>query len=184
MDLGDRAMIKVFKNVGKILLGISIVCIALIALLFFNGGIGVSKSKLESDIRTSQNINEDWSIEGNISDTMAAFISYPEDKTDHTYSVYVNRPGCSIGYFFRGGGDLAGTGKYIAEYTVEGYKERAFISMNEPKVERIEIDDGNSLQVIDVDSDKPFAIVLPVNAGAITFYDVNGNTVEYLNNPL
>ena len=26
--------------------------------------------------------------------------------------------------------------------------------------------------------------VLPINAGTITFYDVNGNTVEYWNNPL
>ena len=31
---------------------------------------------------------------------------------------------------------------------------------------------------------KPFAIVLPINAGNITFYDVNRNTVEYWNNPL
>ena len=29
-----------------------------------------------------------------------------------------------------------------------------------------------------------FAIVLPINAGNITFYDVNRNTVEYWNNPL
>jgi len=38
--------------------------------------------------------------------------------------------------------------------------------------------------VVDIDSNKPFAIVLPINAGNITFYDVNRNTVEYWNNPL
>ena len=47
-----------------------------------------------------------------------------------------------------------------------------------------EIDDGNTIQVLDIDSNKPFAIVLPINAGTITFYDVNGNTVEYWNNSL
>lgn len=46
------------------------------------------------------------------------------------------------------------------------------------------MDDGNSLQVIDIDSRKPFAIILPVNAGNIRFVDVNGNEVEFLNHPL
>lgn len=170
------------KNAAKISLGILIACIVFAGLLYLNGNIGVSKSKLESDIRSSQNIDDDWLIEGNVSDTMAAFISYSEDKTDHTYSVYVNRPGCSIGYFFRSGGDLTGTGKYIAGYIAEGYQKRAFISMNELKVERVEISDGNLVQVIDIDSDKPFAIVLPVNAGSIVFYDINGNIVEYWEN--
>ena len=92
----------------------------------------------------------------------------------------VNRPGLSFGYFFRGGGDLTGMNVGITEYTVEGYKERAFISMNQQQVERLEIDNGNSVQVIDIDSKKPFAIVLPVNAGSIAFYDVDGNTVEFV----
>ena len=35
-----------------------------------------------------------------------------------------------------------------------------------------------------IHSYKPFAIVLPISAGTITFYDVNGNTVEYWNNSL
>ena len=69
-------------------------------------------------------------------------------------------------------------------YTVEGYNERAFISMNQQQVTQLEIDDGNTIQVLDIDSNKPFAIVLPISAGTITFYDVNGNTVEYWNNSL
>lgn len=35
-----------------------------------------------------------------------------------------------------------------------------------------------------IDTDKPFAIVLPMNAGNIAFYDIDGNIVEYTNNPL
>ena len=56
--------------------------------------------------------------------------------------------------------------------------------MNRQQAARAEIDDGNEVQVLDIDSRKPFAIVLPVNAGSITFYDVNGNTVLYQRNPL
>ena len=56
--------------------------------------------------------------------------------------------------------------------------------MNQQQVQQLEIDDGNAIQVIDIDSNKPFAIVLPINAGNITFYDVNRNTVEYWNNHL
>ena len=85
---------------------------------------------------------------------MAAFISYPQDKTDHTFSVYVNRPGLSFGYFFRGGGDIVEVDDYIAEVVVEGNNERAFISMNTQNIVRLEVDDGNGIQVIDIDSGK------------------------------
>ena len=146
--------------------------------------IGVTSSKLEADIRSSQKIKDDWTVDGSVSSTMAAYISYPQDLSDHSFSVYVNRPGLSFGYFFRGGGNLSGVQRGIAEYTVEGYNERAFISMNQQQVTQLEIDDGNTIQVLDIDSNKPFAIVLPISAGTITFYDVNGNTVEYWNNSL
>lgn len=156
-----------------------LICIAIAGFLFLNNDIGVQRSKIESDIRLGQKIDPDWTVNGTVSDTMAAFISYPDDKTDHTFSIYVNRPGLSFGYFFRGGGDLIAQNKGIAEYTVEGYNERAFISMNKQQVECLKINDGNSIRTIDIDSGKPFTVVLPLNAGEIAFYDVDGNTVEF-----
>ena len=163
----------------KFILCVLLICIVFVGFLYLNNDIGVQKSQLEADIRSSQKIKSDWIVNGTVSDTIAAFISYPNDMTDHTFSVYVNRPGLSLGYFFRGGGDLTGEDNGIAEYTVEGYKERAFISMNKQQVECLKIDDGTSIKVIDIDSNKPFAIVLPVNAGDIAFYDVDENTVEF-----
>lgn len=174
-------MKKVFP---KILLGIVLLCALFLVFLYANNDIGITASSLEADIRLSQKITDDWIVDGSISDTMAAFISYPQDKTDHTFSVYVNRSGLSFGYFFRGGGDIVAVDDYIAEFIIEGYNERAFISMNIQNVERLEIDDGNGVQVIDIESNKPFAIVLPLNTGNICFYDVNGNVVEYLRQPL
>lgn len=172
------------KVLPKIILGVVLACVLFVGFLYANNDIGVTSNNLEADIRSSQKIMDDWTVDGSISDTMAAFISYPQDKTDHSFSVYVNRSGLSFGYFFRGGGDIVAVDDYISEFTVEGYNESAFISMNKQNVQRLEIDDGNSVRVITIDNDKPFAIVLPLNAGNICFYDVNGNVVEYFSQPL
>lgn len=172
------------KRFLKIVIGIVFVCILFVGYLYANNDIGITSTNLEADIRSSQKIKDDWTLDGSVSNTMAAYISYPQDKSAHTFSVYVNRPGLSFGYFFRGGGNLSEVQRGIVEFTVEGYNERAFISMNQQHVQQLEIDDGNAIQVIDIDSNKPFVIVLPINAGKITFYDVNRNTVEYWNNPL
>lgn len=184
----NRNLIKECDSMKKklpiILLGVILACVLVFGFLYANNDIGKTANSLEADIRQSQNILDDWIVDGSISDTMAAFISYPQDKTDHTFSVYVNRPGLSFGYFFRGGGDIIEVDDYIAEFVVEGNNERAFISMNTQNIVRLEVDDGNGIQVIDIDSGKPFAIVLPLNVGSICFYDMNGNVVEYLRQQL
>ena len=172
------------KRFLKIVIGIVFVCILFVGYLYANNDIGITSTNLEADIRSSQKIKDDWTLDGSVSNTMAAYISYPQDMSDHTFSVYVKHPGLSFGYFFRGGGNISEVQRGIVEFTVEGYNERAFISMNQQQVQQLEIDDGNAIQVIDIDSNKPFVIVLPINAGKITFYDVNRNTVEYWNNPL
>lgn len=172
------------KLLPKLLLCVVLVCVIFLVFLYANSNIGITANSLESDIRSSQKIADDWVVDGNVSDTMAAYISYPQDKTDHTFSVYVNRPGLSLGYFFRGGGDISQVEEYIAEFTVVGFNERAFISMNSQKVSLFEIDDGNNVRKIEIDSNKPFAIVLPLNTGNISFYDINGNIVEYHNQKL
>ena len=171
------------KKLPIILLGVILACVLVFGFLYANNDIGKTANSLEADIRQSQKILDDWIVDGSISDTMAAFISYPQDKTDHTFSVYVNRPGLSFGYFFRGGGDIVEVDDYIAEFVVEGNNERAFISMNTQNIVRLEVDDGNGIQVIDIDSGKPFAIVLPLNVGNICFYDTNGNVLATPTNP-
>ena len=102
------------KKLPIILLGVILACVLVFGFLYANNDIGKTANSLEADIRQSQKILDDWIVDGSISDTMAAFISYPQDKTDHTFSVYVNRPGLSFGYFFRGGGDIVEVDDYIA----------------------------------------------------------------------
>ena len=166
------------------MLGLALACLLFAAFLYFNNDIGAPAGRLKDDLVSGQKIAADWTVDGSVSDTVAAFISYPQDKTDHSYSVYVNRPGLSFGYFFRGGGDVVQVEDSIAEFMIEGYNERAFVSMNTQNVARLEIDDGNGLRVIEIDSGKPFALVLPMNAGSICFYDESGVAVEYRNHPL
>lgn len=172
------------KVLPKLLLCIVLVCGIFLFFLYANSDIGIIANSLESDIRSSQKISNDWAVDGKVSDSIAAYISYPQDKSDHTFSVYVNRPGVSFGYFFRGGGSISQVEEYIAEFTIEGFNERAFISMNAQNINCLEIDDGIDVRKIEIDSNKPFAIVLPMNTGSICFYDVNGNIVEYLNQKL
>lgn len=89
------------KVVLKTVTGILLVCSVFVGFLYVSNDIGIASGNLEADIRSSQKIKEDWAVDGSVSDTMAAYISYPQDMSDHTFSVYVNRPGLSFGYFFR-----------------------------------------------------------------------------------
>ena len=51
--------------------------------------------------------------------------------------------------------------------------------MNLAKVARAEVDDGNNIETIALDSEKPFTLILPVSEEeTVTFYDADGNIVE------
>ena len=175
------------KILPKIILTSIFVLTLFLGFHFANTGIGaaisfdpgIPASRLEADIRKEQKIPDTWTVEGNVSDTMAAFISYPKDKATHVFSVYVNRPGLSAGYFFRGGGTTSTIGRDIAQFTVQGYNEAVFISMNTKQVFQVEIGDGNHIRVVDIDPRKPFAIILPLDEGSISFYNLDGDCIEY-----
>ena len=124
-------------------------------------------------------IDQEWIVEGNYTDDMAAFISYPLDQSSHVFSVYLNRSGLSFGYFFRGGGSLGTIEDGISEFKFLGNNGVAYISMNAQNIERLEIDKGHDIKVIEIDRNKPFAIVVSNQDGAISFYDVDGNVVDY-----
>lgn len=110
---------------------------------------------------------------------MAIYLSYPEDQSSYDYSFYLNRPGLSFGYFFRSSGSVNKTDDLIGEITVDGYTERAYFSMNLSKVTRAEVSDGSKVETIEINSDKPFTLILPVSEEeTVTFYDADGNIVE------
>ena len=172
------------KSIFKIL--VALLCLAVIVIigLFATHNIGIAESRIEQDIRKNSHIDTSWKITGEASDTFAAYIFYPEDQSDYSFSVYVNRPGISFGYFFRGGGSISGVDRKIVKFVVENYAECAYLSMNREGVTLLEIDDGNTVKRIQLNPKEPFAVVLPINAGTITFSDENGNVIEYLEEKL
>ena len=172
------------KSPFKILFGICAIGMMLIIINFIVNDIGVSESNIVADIQVQQYLPDDWITLGEISDEMVAYISYSPDKSDYTDSLYINPSGLSIGYFFRAGGDLMGIGKYIQGFSLKDYSEIAFISMNELDVERVEIKKDNKVEILELDSSNPFAIVLSKSAENITFFDKNNNVVDYFLFPL
>ena len=163
----------------KTMLIFALVCSLFLALSSMGLYMGVSAKNIEKDIRVSQKINDDWNVLGTVGKDIAAYISYPKDCSTHTYSLYLNYPGLSFGYFFRSGGGIPSIDDSIALFEYDKFDEIAFISMNNCKVDRVEIGMGNDKQEIDIDSDKPFAIVVKKNLGRVCFYDVNNQPVEY-----
>ena len=175
------------KILPKIILASVFVLSLFLGFRFANIGIdavihfdpGIPASRLEADIRKEQKIPDDWTVEGNASNTMAAYVSYSPDKSSHTASVYVDRPGISSGYFFRFSGPASTASRDITAFTVKDYNEAAFVSMNAKQIFQVEIGDGDNIRVIDIDPNKPFAIVLPLNEGSICFYNLDGECIEY-----
>ena len=116
-------MEKVFKYVGVF---VAVVIISFLV-LYSNNDIGINKVNIEKDARSSQKISDDWQVVKDTTELMSAMVFYNERLSNHIYSIYVNRPGPSFGYFFRDGGSI---GEGIIEFYINGYNERAFISMN------------------------------------------------------
>lgn len=145
---------------------------------------GVPANKLEHDIHTFSHVPDDWTVTGQVSDTVAAFISYPDDLSDYTCDLYVTREGFFFGYFFRGGGMLNRFEEPISGYVVDGYRECAYFSKNEHQIVKATVYDGATTRVIELDGNLPFAIVIPISEGAVTFYDAQGNEVRHFVHPL
>lgn len=167
------------KKSALLLTGALLTALVLVSGFFFlRDNIGVSAEKLETNARASQRISEDWLSAADVSDSAAAMLFYPEDGSRCTFSIYTKRSGYYFGYFFQAGGSLFSIEDGIACFTREGLAEQLFLSMNKPRAARLEIRDGASSRTIELDSGKPFTLVLPRNAGILTFYDRNGKVVE------
>lgn len=172
-------MKKNLRHVGTIAVILSI----LFLILYYDNDFGTTKSNIEKEARISQNIDDSWKVEKSTTVAMSAMLFYNENLSDYTFSIYVNRAGLSFGYFFRGGGSISAENEGIAEYKVEGYNEYAYLSMNRQQVAKIEIDNGNTIKIIDIDYIKPFAIILPDGIG-IKFYNIDGDIVQTISHTL
>jgi hypothetical protein len=102
---------------------------------------------------------------------------YDEDLSNYTFSIYTKRAGLSFGYFFGYGGALPDVSEGIDRVDYPG-KGSVLLSLNRMGVAKIEV--GNELEskdVIDIDSSKPFSIIIPYNVEKIRIYDTNGELI-------
>lgn len=140
--------------------------------------IGVlSKDNLEKDARKSHKIQEDWITASSINKDIGAFLFYDKDLSNYTFSIYTKREGFSFGYFFRYGGSLPDVSEGIDSVDYPG-KGSVLLSLNKMSVAKIELGNGSEPKdVIDVDSSKPFSIIIPDNVGEIRIYDKKGDLI-------
>lgn len=158
------------KETFSTIVGVAVILAFIYMAVLGSGIIGVSKNKIEKDARASQHIAEDDLVAKDVTEDLAALLFYDEEKQKHTFSLYVNRDGFSFGYFFVYGGSLCIYDEAIKGIN-KGEKGMALLSMNLKQVARIVVD-GESREV---DSSKPFAVIVPARAGEIRLFDSNGN---------
>lgn len=167
-------MKSILKYLG-IFLGILMI---MFVILYFNNDIGINKTNIEREALISQKIPTDWEVCKDETGSLVSMLFYDNKIENHIFSIYVNRKGLSFGYFFREGGSLGEMIDNVVEFNIEGFNEKIYMSTNKNEVCKIELNDGNTIKVIDIDSTKPFTVILPTNLGMVTIYDVNGNIVE------
>lgn len=165
-------------KVEKIPALIGLVLIILLAfLIIWQAGIfGVSKSRLEQDAREKQDVEKGWEMAQAVNEDMCAMLFYDEERENYAYSIYLTREGLSYGYFYRQGGTDAYMEEGVKGIVFED-KGIALLSLNEDKVCKIVVDDNVKQETIQVDARQPFALVLPIECGAITMYDAQDNVV-------
>ncbi len=157
---------------------VSTVVLVLTLWLVMKDNIGISEKNVESDARWSQNIPSDWNMAQSLGNGVVAMVFFPYDNSDCIYSIYIKRPGLCWGYFFRAGGTVSKIEEKFVSFSVEGYNEIVYLSMNKQNVTSIVVDDGSNKNIFAVDNAKPFVFVLPNNAGNVLFYNIHGEIVE------
>lgn len=154
------------------------VCLVVLFHLLMDGDGIVHAEDIETHARTFQNIPDEWLSETSIGDEVAVLVFYPPDSSDAVYSVYCHKRNGGFGYSFRAGGKISSVKSGITRFRIDGCAEYAYVSLNVQKINKLIVDDGSNPSTIPLDSSRPFAIVLPLNAGNIFFYDMEGNKME------
>ncbi len=158
-----------------LLLGIVLIILLAFLIVWQADVLGVSAARLEQDARENQDIESNWGVAKDVNEDMCAMIFYDEERDECAYSIYLSREGFSYGYFYRQGGFDAYMADGVKGIVFED-KGIALLSLNEDKVCRVVVEQAGE-KVIQVDPEQPFAIVLPVDCGAITMYDAQDNIV-------
>lgn len=159
-----------------VLIGLVLIILLAFLIIWQAGIFGVSKDRLEQDARKRQNVANSWEMAQAVDDNICAMLFYDESRGEYAYSIYLTKEGLSYGYFYRQGGTDAYMEEGVKGLVFED-KGIALLSLNEDKVCKIVVDNSVEKKTIHVDSEEPFAVVLPIDCSAITMYDAQDNVV-------
>lgn len=159
----------------KTIFSLAMVCLVMILILTVD--IGMTKHRIEKDINENRDVFTTY-VESEISKDMAAFLSYDKETKKHDFRIYVNYPGLSFGYFFKYGGNAPEIDEGVGVFEFKGIPAAAYVSMNRQKVSHMIVGSGDSAELIVIDSDKPFAVVVETDRGRIQIFDKNDELVE------
>lgn len=166
-----------------IVIALVILAIVMVFFVLCNHTV-ISKGKIEQDARKFHNIDSDWISIQQTTDNISAMIFYPDDMSDHIYSIYLKQPNTFAGYSVRAGGTISEIRQGIVRFYVSECESYIFMSMNAQQICKIVVDDGDHADVTLLEENKPFTIILPSNAGNIFFYDASGNTINFIQRSL
>ena len=139
--------------------------------------IGMTKTQIEKDADKNRDVFT-TSVEKELSKDMAVFLSYDKETKAHDFRIYVNYPGLSFGYFFKYGGNSPEVENGVGMFEMDNIPAVAYISMNRPEVSHMIIGSGDAEDLIFIDSDKPFAVVVEKKLGLVRFYNQNDEIIE------
>ncbi len=185
-------------NIKNVLIAILVLFVIWAALFIYsNPVIGIRAENVEQHAREQWTergyLDADWQVAKAMNDTVGVFLFYDTDTARFAYTVYENYPEWySFGYFGQGLSEYRSYQEtnFVAD-TIQGYlnygNDAIMLSMNKPQIARIEYGaEGSTRTVIEVDPDKPFVAILPLDYGTITLYDRAGNIspLEYVETSL
>jgi hypothetical protein len=149
----------------------------MIALLpAFINALGTSEKNLVSYDIESSKVPAGYESIMEANGEVAATLHYNADKTDYDFSIYVNHPGFDFGYHFRTGGSIYDIEDNVAVFCDIHDDETILISLNKPRVSRIEIY-GMQNQVVEVDENEPFVVIVPPDNTFKLFDDDNKEVI-------
>lgn len=130
-----------------------------------------SASDIEKHAREFQGIGDDWDIEIEMENSIAAVLAYNDDMSDHVFAIYENTSKSAADYEFRHGGSSTSIERSVRVFKYDG--AIALVSMNALHITKIDCHDGASYEI---DPNAPFVLV--IQSGGFDVYGVDGNLID------
>lgn len=167
------------RSLIRIVSIISTVFILILLLGISKSRIGISASEMEEIARRNVPSDENWESAMYYGDDAVVVLLYDQERVKYSFYVFEKRTEWfSSGYFL--GFSVVGARIYtpnrIIEYDYDG-EHSVYVSMNDPKIKTIKAWDKNDMINIEVDSQKPFVVLLPEKCDSMKYYDEDENKI-------